>query len=116
MLDVSPEFYLIAVVLTTIVSAARITRLLTWDDFPPTKTLREWYGRKAGDAWGLLLFCGYCCSFWVTAAIVGWGWLAGVYEDHPETTTPFSIWWAVNAVFAASYLAAVFMANDGDDD
>jgi len=114
---VSTEFYWVAAAIVTIISAARLTRLATVDKFPPVKAVRNWYEDKTdGSDWQWLTLCGYCFSFWATALIVGWGWLSGVYGDgegRPENHVAFLIWWVFNATFAASYLAAVFMANDG---
>lgn len=103
----SAEFYWIAVAVVTVVSASRITRLLTFDKFPPIVWLRDKYADATdGTGWQLLAFCAYCASFWVTAVIVLWGWL----------TDWQTAWWLVNGISAASYLAAVFMVHDGDDD
>lgn len=112
----STEFYWAAVALTTIVSASRLTRLATWDEFPPVKWLRNKYAAVTdGSDWQVLAFCGYCASFWITAFVVGWGWLAGVYTDSPETSVSGNVWWIINGVLATSYLAAILMAHDGDD-
>lgn len=110
-----PEFYWLAVAFTTVVSAARFTRLATVDKFPPVKWLREKHQDWTdGSDWQWLTLCGYCFSFWATAFVVVWGWLSGVY-DVSGNGLAFTIWWAFNGTFAASYLAAVFMANDGAD-
>lgn len=111
------EFYWIAVAVVTVVSSSRITRLLTWDKFPPIKAVRDWYGNKTdGSGWDILAYCGYCMSFWVTLAIIEWGWLAGVFDNTSRgSDTATHIWWYTNAIFAASYLAAILMANDGDE-
>jgi hypothetical protein len=116
---VSTEFYWTAVVLTTIVSASRLTRLATWDEFPPAKWLRYKYADATdGTGWQLLAFCGYCASFWITGLVVLWGWLSGVYGPDPfggTSDADYAVWWIVNGVLAASYLAAILMAHDGDD-
>lgn len=113
----SNEFYWVAVALTTIVSAARLTRLATVDKFPPVKAVRDWYENKTdGSDWQWLTLCGYCFSFWATLVIVGWGWLAGVYGNSPfysSDSLSATWWWMFNGLFAASYLAAIVMANDG---
>lgn len=117
----SVEFYWVAVVLTTVVSASRLTRLATVDKFPPVAWLRDKYADATdGNGWQLLLFCGYCFSFWATLAVVTWGLLSGVYDSTPppwgsEDNTPFVVWWTANGVLAGSYLAAILMTNDGDD-
>lgn len=113
------EFYWTAVAVVTIISAARLTRLAVYDKFPPAQWVRNKYlDAVDGSGWALLALCGFCMSFWVTALIIGWGWLSGVYGDglgRPENHTAFLIWWAVNGTLAASYLAATYIANDGDD-
>lgn len=109
------EFYWLAVALTTVVSASRLTRLATVDKFPPVRWARDKYADATdGTGWQLLLFCGYCFSFWATALVVLWGCLSGVY-DVSGNGTPATVWWIVNGILAASYLAAILMAHDGDD-
>lgn len=114
----STEFYWVAVALVTVISAARLTRLATVDKFPPIKKVRDKYEDRAdGTGWDLLTMCGYCFSFWATLLVVLWGWLSGVYGISPFDSTDDTaahIWWFANGVLAASYLAAVFMAHDGD--
>lgn len=102
----STEFYWIAVALVTIVSASRITRLLTFDAFPPIRWVREKYeDRTDGSGWQLIAYCPWCMSPWVTAGVVAWGYL-----------TDWDLyWWLVNGVFAAAYLAAMLMVRDGDN-
>lgn len=113
----STEFYWVAVVITTIISAARLTRLAVYDKFPPVAWFRDKYlDATDGSGWGLLALCGFCMSFWITAVVVIWGLLAGVYDPfegtgHDEAT---AVWWIVNGILAASYLAATYIANDGD--
>lgn len=112
----STEFYWVAVVLTTVISVSRITRLATIDKFPPIKAVRTWYENKTDESdWKWLTMCGYCFSFWATWPIVTWGLLAGVYDSTPSGygDNSFIAWWVVNGIFSIMYLAAVFMANDG---
>jgi hypothetical protein len=109
------EFYLIAVAVVTIVSAARITRLAVYDEFPPVEWLRARYTvRTEGTGWELLAKCGFCMSFWVTAAVIAWGLLAHVYGHPPNHSTATQVWWIANGIFAASYLSAMTIARDGD--
>lgn len=115
----SMEFYWIAVAVVTIVSASRITRLLTFDDFPPIRWAREKFEDKFdGTGWEIIAFCPWCMTPWVTVGVVGWADIAGVLDGKPawggdgELSQP--IWWLVNGVFAASYLAAMLMVRDGD--
>jgi hypothetical protein len=111
------EFYWLAVVLTTVVSAARLTRLATVDKFPPVKWLRTKYEDATdGSDWQWLTMCGYCFSFWATAFVFVWGLLSGVYSPTHVLIFDGSWsgwWWVVNSLLAMSYLAAMTMAHDG---
>lgn len=116
----SAEFYWIAVILTTVVSSARLTRLATVDKFPPIAHVRAWYEDKTdGTNWIWLVLCGYCFSFWTTLVLLVWGDLAGVYatDAHGSHDTSLSAqaWWAFNLLFAVTYLAGMTMARDGSD-
>lgn len=106
----SIEFFWIAVAAVTITSSARITRLVTYDKFPPVQWLRDKYAdltdRPRLLGWQLLAFCAYCASFWITVGVVLWGYLT---DWQP-------VWWVVNGTFGASYLAAILMVHDGEPD
>jgi hypothetical protein len=116
--SLSPEFYWVAVALVTVVSVARITRLLVADKFPPIKYLRDIYEERTdGTGWQWLALCGYCVAPWVTLVVLGTGLWAGIYSQYTERSydnVGFTIWWLFNAWWAISYLAAILMSNDGD--
>ena len=116
----SNEFYWIAVAVVTVVSASRITRLLTFDAFPPIRWAREKFEDKFdGTGWETIAFCPWCMSPWVTAALVLWADVAGVLDGEPawggdgELSQPF--WWIFNGIIAGAYLAAMLMVRDGDN-
>lgn len=112
----SDEFYWVGVTLIAIMSSARLTRLVTWDEFPPVRWMRDKFADATdGTGWQILVFCGYCFSFWATAAVVGTGWWAGVADGPESVSTPAAVWLSLNAVFGLSYAAAIVMANDGDN-
>lgn len=99
-------FEWVAVALVVITSSARLTRLLTYDHFPPIEWLRNKYADATdGSTWQLLAYCAYCMSFWATLVVL----LSGYYSNWDE------VWWLVNGILGASYLAAILMINDGDD-
>ena len=101
------NFEWIAVAVVTVMSAARLTRLATFDSFPPVAWLRDKYADATdGTKWQILAFCPYCASFWITLAVV----LSGYYSDFHEA------WWLINSILGASYLAAIVQVHDGDDD
>lgn len=99
-------FEWVAAALVIITASARLTRLVTVDRFPPIKWIRTRYEDATdGTDWQWLTMCGYCFSFWATLAVL----LSGYYSDWHE------IWWLICGTLGASYLAAILMANDGDD-
>ena len=119
------EFEWIAVAVVTVISASRLTRLATFDEFPPARWLRDKYADATdGSSWQLLAYCPWCASFWVTAFVVTWAGCAGVlgagvfdgrtaWDTTGEIATP--IWWLVNSTLAGSYLAAMLMVRDGEE-
>lgn len=103
-------FQWIAVSVITVLSAARITRLLIADKFPPIRTVRHWYLDRMEKGpkrlgWQILAICPYCMAPYVSVGVVLWG-----YFTDWQTA-----WWIVNSISAVSYLAAIVVVNDGDD-
>lgn len=112
----SNEFYWVAVVATTILSAARLARLAVIDKFPPVKAIRNWYeDRTDGTDWQWLTMCAFCMSPWMMALVFGTGLWADVYGPGDESPgTPwFMVWWLFNGWLAMSYLSASYVARDG---
>src|ERR1044072_6033248 len=99
-------FEWVAIAVVTVMSAARITRLITYDDFPPAMWVRDAWDRLTDNGpWALLFHCPYCMGFWVTIGVTLWGWLSGWH----------TAWWVTNSICGASYCAAIVMVHDGDD-
>lgn len=101
----------VGVALVIVLSAARMTRLWTYDDFPPVKAIRHGVfnfmaKRKWLRSWTPLTYCPYCVSFWITLAVVLSGWLS---DWHIA-------WWVFNGSMGLSYLSAILTAHDGDDE
>lgn len=99
------EFTWVAVALVSITSTARLTRLLTWDTYPPVVAIRMWWDNHTPEAWNELVHCGYCASMYIAPAVV----LSGYFTDW------HTAWWLVNGTLGAAYLGAITMAYDGDD-
>lgn len=114
----SVEYYWAAVAAVAIMSGARLSRLLTFDSFPPIKWVRDKYEDATdGSDWQMLTMCGYCISFWLVGALVGWAWLVGVLDGVPTAAMSDAeqLWWIVNGALGGSYLSAIVMKFDGDD-
>lgn len=100
-------FVWVAVAVVSVVSSARITRLVTWDSFPPSIWVRRtWDSVTREGSWSLLMSCPWCLSFWIHGIVV----LSGYYSDW------HLVWWLVNGIFGGSYIAAMIVVRDGDDD
>lgn len=112
----STEFYWAAVVLTTVLSVARLSRLLVIDKFPPIKHFRDKYEERTdGTGWQWLALCAFCMAPWVALLVMGWGMLAGVYPgvEAGQGDTAKFLWWSFNGWMAVSYLAGSYVARDG---
>src|SRR4051794_31719831 len=99
-------FEWVAAAVVAVVSAARITRLITWDEYPPSAWLRmKWDALTNDGPWSVLAHCGYCFGLWAAGFVVLWGWLSDLHWS----------WWLFNGWMAVGYLAAITMAYDGED-
>lgn len=97
----------LAIAVVTVLSAARISRLVVADSWPPTVWLRiKWDTLTKDGPWSKLVHCPYCFAPWSAAFIIGWG----LVFDWPVA------WWILNGWLATAYLAAMVQARDGDGD
>lgn len=100
-------FAWVAAFVLSVVASARITRLVVFDHWPPAVWFRMKWDQWTNDGpWSFLVHCGYCFNVWAALAVVGSGWLS---DWH-------TAWWLVTGWLSVSYLGAVFVAFDGDDD
>jgi hypothetical protein len=96
-------------VLTTILGAGRLTRVIVHDAFPPAIKLRMAWDRLVGDGpWSKLFHCWWCMSFWVTLFCVGWYFL-GQIDGWAWVNVA---WWVFWGTLAMSYVAAIIIARD----
>lgn len=94
----------VAIALVGVFSAARISRLVTIDSFPPSVWLRiKWRSITDDGSWSTLVDCGWCFTVWSWAFVLGWG----LIWDWPTA------WWIFNSLLAGAYLAAMVQAHDG---
>lgn len=88
----------ILAVIVGVVGSARLTRVITIDDYPPTIAIRIWWDTITKDgAWSKLVHCPWCMGPWITLIALAsfvvsflhpalgwawwifWGWLALSY-------------------------------------
>lgn len=104
------DFQWLVIAAFTVVSTARISRLLVHDHWPPAVRIRNIWDAlipdKRGKAtWNLLLHCHYCLTVWVAIGVVLWGYF----------TDWNLIWLLFNGTLTAAYGAAILVTYDGDD-
>lgn len=99
-------FEWIAMAVLTVGSTARITRLITFDSYPPAVWLRtKWRALTKDGEWSVLMECPYCFAPYAGAGVLLWGYLSDFHEP----------WWWVTGWLTAAYLASVWVIFDGDD-
>lgn len=86
-----------------VVGAARVTRLVTKDHWPPMSSVRRKYVEMTkGSEWSVLAECPFCVAPYVVAADLAWALKTDVGKS----------WWVANGWLAASYAAALLVVRD----
>lgn len=68
-----PWWAAIAAVIVGVVGSARLTRILTIDDYPPAIAIRIWWQRVTNDGpWAKLVTCPWCAGPWITLVALAW--------------------------------------------
>lgn len=95
-----------AIAIVGVLSAARISRLVTADAWPPTIWLRiKWDQITHDGPWSKLVHCPFCFAPYAWAGVMAWGLL----WDWP------TVWWIFNGWLAGAYVAAMVQAHDGGE-
>lgn len=105
-------FLLVLAVLVAIVGVGRLTRLVTYDDYPPTAAIRSWWiGRvTGGNGWAKLIECLWCFAPWPMAVCIGW------YLATPLAPWLLWSWWLFWSWLALSYVSSILVRHDEPDD
>lgn len=103
---------IVAAVLVAVIGVGRVTRLVTYDDFPPSVAIRSAWNRiTGGNGWAKLAFCLWCFSPW--AMLLCLAWLAIGVLWVPWITVA---WWLFWSWMALSYLSAMLVRRDEPDE
>jgi pheromone shutdown protein TraB len=95
--------YWVVAAIVGVLSAARITRLIVADDFPPSVWARvKWDTWTKDGSWSKLVHCPFCMAPYVSAIILGWALL---FDLH-------FWWWLFNGWMAGSYVASMVAFHD----
>lgn len=105
-LPLDQPFIIVLALITAIVGPARLTRVLTYDTFPPAAWIRAtWETITKGGEWAKLATCFWCAAPWITLVCIAWGLLSSLHWT----------WWLFWGWLALSYLASMVIARDGDE-
>lgn len=104
-MTLNPYVFYGAAIVVGILSAGRLTRLVTADTFPPAAWLRANYAKwtKDGD-WSVLAQCPWCFGPWASAAVLAWALLSDFHWS----------WWLFNGWLAGSYIVSWIVFHDED--
>lgn len=94
-------------IIVGIVGVARLTRVVVYDDFPPSVWWRnQWSIWTKDGPWAKLFHCWWCLSFWVALVCIGWFLLVDVH--------PFFLWswWIFWGALALGYLSTMLIVRD----
>lgn len=101
------EVYLhVAATAVGVVSAARLTRLVVADTFPPSVAFRIWFEKVTKDGgWSKLVSCPWCAAPYISGIVLAWAVLSDLHLT----------WWLFNGWMAGSYAAAYLVFHDEDE-
>ncbi|UDL15394.1 membrane protein [Microbacterium phage Pepe25] len=92
---------------TAVLGVARLTRVMVYDDFPPSKWWREkWVEWTDGTGWQMLFICWWCLSFWIALVCVGW-WIGALFVPGLGWA-----WWIFWGALAIGYVAPMIIVRD----
>lgn len=94
-------------VVVALIGSARLTRILTYDDFPPAVWLRITWAKVTKDgSWAKLAQCYWCAGPWVTLfAIV-------TFLLTFEASWVAWTWWLLYTWMSLSYLVSMWVDRD----
>jgi hypothetical protein len=101
----------ILAVIIGVIGAARLTRILTIDDFPLSVKIRVWWqGLTKDGEWAKLVTCPWCAGPWIT--------LGMVISFLVSFTAPWLgwAWWVFWGWLALSYLVSQYVYFDQGKD
>lgn len=114
---VEQPLVLLLAVLVIVLGVGRLSRVVTWDSYPPAIAIRERWLHLTGEyieetkawepgPWTKLLTCFWCFTPWLMLLAGGW-FVLGLYVVWVAW-----IWWAFWSWLALSYVASMILARD----
>lgn len=103
----------LAAVAVAVLGVGRFTRLVTYDDYPPTTAIRLWWVERVtkGNGWAKLLTCLWCFAPWAMLASLAWLFLGLLYSPAVVIA-----WFAFWGWLGVSYLTSMVVRRDEPDE
>lgn len=90
-----------------LLGAGRLTRVIYYDDFPPSMWLRvKWDALTEESTWNKLIHCPWCLGMWVGVFAGAW-FGVGLVVDWIMVA-----WWIVWGFLAIGYLIPMIIVRD----
>jgi hypothetical protein len=98
---------IVAAVLVVVFGVGRLSRVLTYDVFPPSIAVRIWWDKITHDgSWSKLVHCFWCATPWIMLVALGWFALGLV------VVWVAVIWWLFWGWLALAYVSSIIIARD----
>ena len=96
----------VAAVITAVLGVGRLTRVITYEDYPPSVWFRTWWqGITKYGGWSKLATCLWCASPYIAAICVVWG----VFTLNTGWAWT---WWGFWGTLSIAYLSAMVLVRD----
>jgi hypothetical protein len=103
----SNPWLIVAAVLVAVFGVGRLSRIITYDDFPPSVAVRIWWSKVTHDGgWAKLAHCFWCATPWIMLGSMGWFALGFVL------TWVAWAWWLFWGWLALSYITSIIIGRD----
>ena len=102
-IDYTNPGLMIPAILVAVFGVGRLSRVLTYDAFPPAAWARiQWDKITKDGSWSKLAHCQWCATPWIMAVCIAWGYFTSLHWS----------WWVLWGWLALSYLASIVIARD----
>lgn len=93
---------IVLAVAVAVFGTARLTRIATYDDYPPAEWVRAQILARIGERWGKVATCIWCGQPYVVILCMAWGYFSGMHWS----------WWAFWGWMALSQAGSTLLAYD----
>jgi hypothetical protein len=94
---------ILAAIAVAVAGVGRLSRVLTYDDFPPSVWVRMQWAKLTKDGpWSKLASCQWCATPWIMLICLSWGVFSELHWS----------WWAFWGWLGISYLSSILIGRD----